>query len=434
VDAGQGAAVSISGDASARMLVNAAPATVGLSAVDFSPGVFDVGLSRIACDGTVGLTTASFAPNAHVSTTLRAGDQLQLCVDSPVLGSSRSVTVTMGDVKYSWVVQSGPEVGFGGFAVPAGTPVFSGTLSIPAGMPPTVATISGDPSARLVHNLTGGQVGLDTVTLSAGVVTVGLDTMGCDLRAGLDSLGASATTVNVAPGDTLIMCADAGAPDESRTITLTLGDVRYSWSVAARPAGWQCPTQVSYDGRSYRALQIGTQCWFAENLDVGSMLPSQSTPPSDPGAVEKWCLGNSPANCAAYGGLYSWTEAMAGSTTEGAQGICPAGWRIPSDLDWQVLELQLFEMTVNQLATDGGKGGQGAFDALVTGGFTGFDAVNSGHLSSFYNYSGPYYWTSTARDGVAASRMRWLSFQGPSNGIIRSFNPHGYGKSVRCLQ
>ncbi|PIU75308.1 MAG: hypothetical protein COS76_01505, partial [Candidatus Portnoybacteria bacterium CG06_land_8_20_14_3_00_39_12] len=38
------------------------------------------------------------------------------------------------------------------------------------------------------------------------------------------------------------------------------------------------------------------------------------------------------------GGLYQWNQAMCGSTTEGAQGICPAGWHIATDAEWCTLE------------------------------------------------------------------------------------------------
>jgi hypothetical protein len=35
-----------------------------------------------------------------------------------------------------------------------------------------------------------------------------------------------------------------------------------------------------------------------------------------------------------YGSLYQWSEMMQYTTQQGAQGICPPGWRLPVDEDW----------------------------------------------------------------------------------------------------
>ena len=60
------------------------------------------------------------------------------------------------------------------------------------------------------------------------------------------------------------------------------------------------------------------------------------------------CYNNSPDSCARYGRLYPWQVAMAVDTSfarasRGSsdslhhQGVCPAGWRIPSPGDWATL-------------------------------------------------------------------------------------------------
>jgi uncharacterized protein (TIGR02145 family) len=50
---------------------------------------------------------------------------------------------------------------------------------------------------------------------------------------------------------------------------------------------------------------------------------------------------NTPA-CDTYGRLYNWSTAMAGSSSStanpsGRQGVCPAGWHLPSDAEWTAL-------------------------------------------------------------------------------------------------
>ena len=91
---------------------------------------------------------------------------------------------------------------------------------------------------------------------------------------------------------------------------------------------WQpCPgiPTVTYAGKTYNTVQIGSQCWLKENLDVGTMINSTSSgyQQTNNSIIEKYCYDNNPANCETYGGLYEWPEAMQYSTTPGTKGICP---------------------------------------------------------------------------------------------------------------
>jgi len=89
-----------------------------------------------------------------------------------------------------------------------------------------------------------------------------------------------------------------------------------------------------YGEQMYNTVQIGTQCWMAENLNIGTMVTRSST---NNKIIEKYCYNNSFSNCYIYGGLYQWDEMMQYSTQQGAQGICPEGWHIPSDSEWTEL-------------------------------------------------------------------------------------------------
>ncbi|MDD5508824.1 MAG: FISUMP domain-containing protein [Bacteroidales bacterium] len=97
---------------------------------------------------------------------------------------------------------------------------------------------------------------------------------------------------------------------------------------------------MASEGKTYSTVQIGEQCWFRENLDVGTMIQSNTGGQlqTNNEVIEKYCYENNAANCDVYGGLYEWKEAMQYITTEGAQGICPAGWHIPGDQEWKTLE------------------------------------------------------------------------------------------------
>lgn len=97
-----------------------------------------------------------------------------------------------------------------------------------------------------------------------------------------------------------------------------------------------CPDFVmDEDGNSYSVVQIGGQCWMAENLNVGTMIDGGEDADPINGIIEKYCYNNNAANCEEYGALYQWDEVMQSadpSVTNPSmvQGICPDGWHIPS--------------------------------------------------------------------------------------------------------
>lgn len=97
---------------------------------------------------------------------------------------------------------------------------------------------------------------------------------------------------------------------------------------------------VEYDGYTYKTVGIGTQLWMAENLRTTT------------GVDSSWCFNDEPENCETYGRLYTWATAMGidekyqtrSALKDGAisdssynRGICPKGWHIPSDDEWQTL-------------------------------------------------------------------------------------------------
>src|ERR1035437_6956317 len=103
-----------------------------------------------------------------------------------------------------------------------------------------------------------------------------------------------------------------------------------------------CPgvPTVTYSGKTYNTVQIGTQCWLKENLEVGTMI-NGSLEQTNNGTIEKYCYLDQDTSCGKYGGLYQWAEAVqykngATDTTSpnpafsgNIQGICPTGWHIP---------------------------------------------------------------------------------------------------------
>jgi uncharacterized protein (TIGR02145 family) len=106
------------------------------------------------------------------------------------------------------------------------------------------------------------------------------------------------------------------------------------WSFTTHPP---CPETVTYEGQAYTTVQIGTQCWMAENLNIGEMINGNSNMTNN-SVIEKYCYNDSTANCDEYGGLYQWNEMMEYVTDTAVQGICPEGWHLPTDHEWKILE------------------------------------------------------------------------------------------------
>jgi len=100
-----------------------------------------------------------------------------------------------------------------------------------------------------------------------------------------------------------------------------------------------CPATVTdIDGNTYTTVQIGGQCWMAENLQVehylnGDIIPaglSNSAWQSTTGGAAAVYV-NVAANKAAYGLLYNW------HAVDDARGLCPTGWHEPADGEWTQL-------------------------------------------------------------------------------------------------
>lgn len=102
--------------------------------------------------------------------------------------------------------------------------------------------------------------------------------------------------------------------------------------------GVPCPGEdtVHYFGKSYPTVKIGTQCWLKENLNVGTMINGQQQQ-TDNSVLEKFCYDDLELNCEIYGGLYQWNEVMQYQSNQDVQGICPAGWHVPSQFEFIAL-------------------------------------------------------------------------------------------------
>lgn len=166
------------------------------------------------------------------------------------------------------------------------------------------------------------------------------------------------------------------------------------------------------DGQIYNISTIGTQTWFAQNLNYQT--------------GNSWCYDDNTSNCTTYGRLYDWQTAL---------GSCPSGWHLPSKDEWIVL--------INFLGGESIAGGKmkekgiGHWNAPNTGATnsSGFYALPGGarRTDGGFSYLGThaYFWSSSQYDATYAW-YRYLYFSNDDVGRINVFKT--VGMSVRCVQ
>jgi len=194
------------------------------------------------------------------------------------------------------------------------------------------------------------------------------------------------------------------------------------------PGIFTCGDTVNYSGGTYHTVQIGTQCWLKENLNVGTVIQGTDTAKNN-GTIEKYCYQNETANCSTYGGLYLWDEAMQYDTTSGTRGICPSGWHMPTFAECETLKTAVGN-NGNALKAVGQGTGAGAgtntsgFSALLAGARVYNGTFTSLGLYGFFRSSMQY----------NASEASYISLNGGDNIILFTHNSKLLGQSVRCIK
>jgi uncharacterized protein (TIGR02145 family) len=138
------------------------------------------------------------------------------------------------------------------------------------------------------------------------------------------------------PGDQLLFVGNA-SPGESGLLDSPTENRDYIFQFATNIPCIGTPA-VEYEGQTYNTIQIYSQCWFKENLNVGEMFPAAQSQTNN-NIIEKYCPLDDEYYCNNFAGaLYQWSEMMNYAFEPQGQGICPDGWHIPTDTDWKVLE------------------------------------------------------------------------------------------------
>ena len=157
---------------------------------------------------------------------------------------------------------------------------------------------------------------------------------------------------NLAAGTYIVTVTDAKGRIAADTIEVT---------------GPAHPVCIDNEGNSYKTTLVNGKAWMTENLRV--------TTNSNGDEVQHFQNPDAPEQ----GFLYTWDAAMNGSTDEGAQGLCPDGWHIPtheelSDLSVALCNDSVVENLINPFN-------------LVYAGFYNGEYQNSGSSASLWSSS-----------------------------------------------
>ena len=220
--------------------------------------------------------------------------------------------------------------------------------------------------------------------------------------------------------------------------------------------GQPCPgaaTVTDYDNNTYNTVQIGDQCWMKENLRTTHYADGTTV-------TSRYAPNNDENNVATYGYLYNWYAVMHGAAASsanpsGVQGICPAGWHMPSCAEWTQLTTYVHDngyqcsncnasnwwMNVDciakALAAQTGWPSY-SYDAcavgydLSTNNATGFNALPAGFYCGAYYYGQTaYFWSTSQYDGGNAY---FRTFDYCANYVSRNYIYKSEGYSVRCVR
>lgn len=213
-------------------------------------------------------------------------------------------------------------------------------------------------------------------------------------------------------------------------------------------------TTSDIDGNEYELVEIGSQVWLAENLrtsryangdDILNLTNTDDWNKTNNTGIGAWVhFDNTLFYETIYGKLYNW------HAVNDIRGLCPDGWSVPSEKDWQELEIYL-GMSETEANSSGRRGAveniggklkvkgttywrhpnigatnESGFNGLPGG--TRFNDGEFGYLGGV-GINGRWWSSSEAKSGAWS---RWV-YNDSTDVIKTNFNKQA-GLSVRCIQ
>jgi uncharacterized protein (TIGR02145 family) len=188
------------------------------------------------------------------------------------------------------------------------------------------------------------------------------------------------------------------------------------------------------DGNKYKSIQIGEQCWMAENLNTtryrdGTLIANVTNDSQWGGLASggRSYYRNNQMLGSVYGSLYNWYAVIE------SKSICPVGWHVPSDVEWTELTNFLGRNAGGKMKNRGTQNWRSPNTGATN--VSGFSALPGGSRNStgafFNSSSNGIFWSSTENSSGGA--WSWgLSYN--SENINRTSSEKRSGFSVRCVR
>jgi uncharacterized protein (TIGR02145 family) len=193
-----------------------------------------------------------------------------------------------------------------------------------------------------------------------------------------------------------------------------------------------------FDGNTYKTVKIGSQTWLMENLKTTHFLNGDLIPTTSPvnlnitaeiSPIYEWPVNGNETDVDDYGRLYTWY------TVSDPRGICPSGWHVSSNAEWEEMVAFLGGAGVAgaKLKEAGEVHWESGNVATNSSGFTalpgGFRAENG---TFYWLHNSGYFWTTPEADASTAYRPAMLSDW--ENIDMGSASGKSAGFSVRCIK
>jgi uncharacterized protein (TIGR02145 family) len=224
-----------------------------------------------------------------------------------------------------------------------------------------------------------------------------------------------------------------------------------------------CGKMWDYDGNEYDMLRLGNQVWMAQNLRTTHYANGTSIPLGNSTSTTtayRYCPNNIISNVSKFGYLYNWKAVMGNSSSSSSnpsyvQGICPDGWHVPSEAEWDQLVGYIDDYcypAFRYYRDESGSVGKALastelwehsnFSAESIGYYpeeynnsTRFSALpagiyHQGGFSGFGEYTG--FWSSTGVDYYSLANSFYLDYEEIFNGCQHENRVNGL--SVRCVK
>lgn len=194
------------------------------------------------------------------------------------------------------------------------------------------------------------------------------------------------------------------------------------------------------DGNTYKTIPIGSQVWMAQNLKTtkfadGSGIPLVTDYPTWANSVTSgycWFVNNDSMFADIYGAYYNWFAVNTGK-------LCPTGWHVPSDSEWQNLVTFLGgERSAGSKIKEVGSNNwvYSNKDATNQSGFTGIPAGLRGAIDGTFGGQGSFggWWTTTEVNPSPLATAWCRSIHGDTTVVARNEFYKKNGFPVRCVK